>query len=245
MAKLISLENENNVYEYASKIIIDAIKNFTPTPQKPYLVLGLPTGSTPIGVYQKIIEAYKNKEISFDNVVTFNMDEYIGLDDNHLQSYHYFMYDNFFKHIDIDLSRVHILNGMAQNLEKECNDYEEKIKSFGGIDIQLGGIGQNAHIAFNEPGTSFDSLTHVQDLTQNTIDANSRFFDDISEVPTKALTIGLKTIYNAKMVLILALGNKKADAIHKATNNPASTDCPASILQTHPNAYFICDKEAC
>jgi len=245
MAKLISLENEEKVYEYASNIIIDAIKNFTPTKEKPYLVLGLPTGSTPIGVYKKIIKAYKNNEISFDNVVTFNMDEYVGLDDNHPQSYHYFMYDNFFKHIDINLSHVHILDGMAQNLEKECQEYENKINSYGGIDIQLGGIGQNAHIAFNEPGTSFSSVTHIQDLTQNTIEANSRFFNNITEVPTKALTIGLKTIYDAKMVLILALGNKKKDAIRCSTSKEPSTNCPASILQSHSNAYFICDKEAC
>ena len=244
MANLISLENENEVYEYASKIIIDAIKNFTPTKEKPYLVLGLPTGSTPIGVYKKIVEAYKNNEISFKNVVTFNMDEYVGLDDNHLQSYHYFMYNNLFKHIDIDLSNINILNGMAQDLDKECQNYESKINSYGGIDIQLGGIGQNAHIAFNEPGTSFSSTTHVQDLTQNTIEANSRFFDNISEVPTKALTVGLKTIYDAKMVLILALGNKKADAIKNATSTTPSVNCPASILQTHDNAFFICDKEA-
>ena len=240
--KIVDLDTVENVAEYVAKRLIDAINNFTPTDNKKYLVLGLPTGSTPIPVYKKLVEAYKQGEISFKNVVTFNMDEYLGLDDNHIQSYHYFMYDNLFKHIDIPLSQVHILDGMANNPEKECENYEKLISEFGGIDIQLGGIGENGHLAFNEPGTPFDSLTHVQELTEDTINVNSRFFEDISEVPTKALTIGLKTIFDAKEVIIMATGPKKSKAVKCASKETVSTDCPASMLQTHNNAYIICDK---
>lgn len=240
--KVIDLETVEDVAEYVAKRVKNAINNFIPTDEKKYLVLGLPTGSTPIPVYKKLVEAYKQGEISFKNVVTFNMDEYLGLDDNHIQSYHYFMYDNLFKDIDIPLSQVHILDGMANNSEKECENYEKLISEFGGIDIQLGGIGENGHLAFNEPGTSFDSLTHVQELTEDTISVNSRFFDDISEVPTKALTIGLKTIFDAKEVIIMATGPKKARAVKCASKEAVSTDCPASMLQMHNNAYIVCDK---
>lgn len=240
--KIVDLETVDDVAEYVAKRVIDAINNFIPTDNKKYLVLGLPTGSTPIPVYKKLVEAHKRGEISFKNVVTFNMDEYLGLDDNHIQSYHYFMYDNLFKYIDIPLSQVHILDGMANNPEKECENYEKLISEFGGIDIQLGGIGENGHLAFNEPGTAFDSVTHVQELTEDTINVNSRFFENISEVPTKALTIGLKTIFDAKEVIIMATGPKKSKAVKCASKERVSTDCPASMLQMHNNAYIVCDR---
>ena len=241
--KVIKLETVNDVAEYAYNEIIEAINNFKPSENKRFLVLGLPTGSTPIPVYNKLVEAYKNGNVSFKNIVTFNMDEYVGLDENHDQSYHYFMNENLFNHIDIPKNQIFILDGKANDLDKECSDYENKIKEFGGIDIQLGGIGENGHLAFNEPETPFDSPTHLQKLTDDTIKVNSRFFNDISEVPTHALTIGLKTIFDAKKVMILATGGKKRWAVDNAENGNVSEKCPASMLQRHPNAQIVCDKE--
>ena len=242
--KILIFKNAEEVANFTANRIVSAIKNFSPTQEKPFLVLGLPTGSTPIPVYERLVKAYQNNEISFKNVVTFNMDEYLGLSPEHDQSYHYFMDQNLFNHIDIPKEQIHILNGLAQNPEQECATYEEKIKSFGGIDIQLGGIGENGHLAFNEPGTSFDTVTHVQQLTKNTIEVNSRFFEKESDVPKKALTIGLKTIFDAKEVIILATGDKKADAIFNSTRGPISPDCPASMMQTHAHGVFAVDESA-
>lgn len=242
--KVLILKSKEEAADWISSHIINTIKEFKPTKEKPFLVLGLPTGSTPVPVYERLVKSFKNKEISFKNVVTFNMDEYLGLDPKHEQSYHYFMHQNLFNHIDIPQNQIHILNGLSNNPEEECALYEEKIKSFGGIDIQLGGIGENGHLAFNEPGTSFDSITHVQKLTPNTIEVNSRFFEKKEDVPQKALTIGLQTIFNAKEVIVMALGDKKADAIYKSTREPVSTSCPASIIQKHPNGIFVIDEGA-
>ncbi|MBO7332719.1 MAG: glucosamine-6-phosphate deaminase [Alphaproteobacteria bacterium] len=230
--------------EFIAQKIMTAIKEFKPTEEKKFFVLGLPTGSTPLPVYQRFKEAFKRGEISFQNVVTFNMDEYVGLDENHEQSYHRFMYDNLFNEIDIPQNQIHILNGVAEDLEEECISYEAKIKSFGGIDIQLGGIGENGHIAFNEPDTPFDVRTHVQVLTDNTIEVNARFFEKKEDVPTKALSIGLGTIFDAREVIILATGEKKAEAVRKATTEEVSLSCPASMLQNHKNAWIICDEKA-
>lgn len=240
---IIKLEKKEDVAEYVVNQIISAVKEFNPTKDKPFLVLGLPTGSTPIPVYKRLVEEYKAGNISFKNVVTFNMDEYVGLDENNVQSYHYFMNDNLFNHIDIPKNQIFILNGLAKNLYEECVNYEEKIKEYGGIDIQLGGIGENGHLAFNEPKTSFDEVTHLQKLTDNTIEVNSRFFENKSEVPTYALTIGLKTIFEAKKVLIMATGNKKSNAVYYAVEAPLSEDCPTSILQQHDNAEIVCDRD--
>lgn len=241
--ELIKLETRDDVAEYVASRLVCAIKEFIPSENKPYLVLGLPTGSTPVPVYKRLVEEYKSGNISFKNVVTFNMDEYVGLDENHIQSYHYFMNENLFNHIDIPKNQIFILNGMAEDVLAECENYEKKIKEYGGIDIQLGGIGENGHLAFNEPGTSFDEVTHLQALTDNTIEVNSRFFDDKSEVPTYALTVGLKTIFRAKQVMIMATGSKKANAVYYSSSTPISVDCPASILQKHNNAQIICDKD--
>lgn len=229
---------------YVANYIIDKINTFVPTPAKPFFVLGLPTGSTPIPVYECLVAAYKKGVVSFKNVVTFNMDEYVGLDANHAQSYHFFMFEHLFNHIDIPQNHIHILDGMAENPVDECRSYEEKIKSFGGIDIQLGGIGENGHLAFNEPDTPFDTPTHLQQLTQDTIMVNARFFDKISNVPTHALTIGLKTIFSAKQVIILAFGDKKANAVYNSIKGEVSQSCPASMLQRHSNALFVCDEKA-
>ncbi len=242
--KILIFKTADDVASWTAKRLIQAIKEFEPTKEKPFLVLGLPTGSTPIPVYKELVKSYQNKEISFKNVVTFNMDEYVGLAPDHNQSYHYFMNENLFNHIDIPKNQIHILNGLAENPKEECKTYEEKIASFGGIDIQLGGIGENGHLAFNEPGTSFEATTHVQQLTQNTIEVNSRFFEKKEDVPQKALTIGLKTIFDAKEVIILATGEKKADAIYQSTRKNVTIECPASMMQQHKNAIFVIDKEA-
>ncbi len=242
--KVLILKTKEEACEWVANHLIQAIKEFSPTKEKPFLVLGLPTGSTPIFVYEKLVKAYQEKEISFKNVVTFNMDEYLGLSPTHDQSYHYFMDENLFNHIDIPKDQIHILDGLAIDPEEECRLYEEKIASFGGIDIQLGGIGENGHLAFNEPGTSFDSLTHVQQLTENTIEVNSRFFNKKSDVPQKALTIGLKTIFNAKEVIVLALGDKKKEAVYQSIREDVSYQCPASMIQNHPNGIFVVDEGA-
>lgn len=242
--KVLILKNKNEVANIVASEIIEKIKSFAPTKEKPYFVLGLPTGSTPIPVYELLVKAYQNKEVSFENVVTFNMDEYIGLSADHEQSYHYFMEENLFKFINVPKSQIYILDGMAKNTLEECKNYEEKIASFGGIDIQLAGIGENGHLAFNEPGTSFQSVTHEQKLTDNTIEVNSRFFEKKADVPTSALTIGLKTVFNAKKVIVLATGEKKAEAVYQSVRMPVSEKCPSSILQEHSNSVFVCDEEA-
>ena len=242
--KVLILKNKNEVANIVASEIIEKIKSFAPTKEKPYFVLGLPTGSTPIPVYELLVKAYQNKEVSFENVVTFNMDEYIGLSAEHEQSYHYFMEENLFKFINVPKSQIYILDGMAKNTLEECKNYEEKIASFGGIDIQLAGIGENGHLAFNEPGTSFQSVTHEQKLTDNTIEVNSRFFEKKADVPTSALTIGLKTVFNAKKVIVLATGEKKAEAVYQSVRMPVSEKCPSSILQEHSNSVFVCDEEA-
>lgn len=208
-------------------------------------VLGLPTGSTPLITYEELIKLHQEKKVSFKNVVTFNMDEYVGLSETHEQSYHYFMYQNFFDHIDIKKQNIHILNGMAQNLQKECEDYEKAIQAAGGIHLFLGGVGEDGHIAFNEPFTSLYSRTHVQPLTQDTIRVNSRFFGyDISKVPASALTVGVQTIMNADEVLILAFGKNKAKALYHAIEEGVSHKWTLSAIQMHNNAAVICDEDA-
>ncbi len=242
--KVISFETVSEVADYAAGEMIKAIKTFVPTEEKPYLVLGLPTGSTPIPVYERLVQAYNNGDISFKNVKTFNMDEYVGLRPDHPQSYHYFMQENLFKHVDIYPKNINIPDGMADDIPAFCRAYEMAIKNAGGIDIQLAGIGENGHLAFNEPNTSFDTPTHEQSLTQSTIQANARFFDKPEDVPTRAVTIGLKTIFDARRVIVLATGSKKAEAIRLATQDSVSVNCPASMLQHHKNAEFVCDKTA-
>lgn len=227
-----------------AQIVANRICAFKPTPQKPYFILGLPTGSTPLETYNALIKMSKKSSLSFDNVVTFNMDEYVGLDGNHPQSYRYFMDTNFFNHIKIDKDHTHVLNGLAENPVAECTAYEDLINSFGGIDLQLGGIGENSHIAFNEPGTPKDSRTHLQELTRETIEVNSRFFEHTKDVPTHALTMGLGTLLEAKEIIIIATGAKKATAVYLSATGPVTEQVPASLLQTHPRAIFFCDNEA-
>jgi len=212
-------------------------------PEKPF-VLGLPTGSTPVGVYQLLIQYYNKNELSFKNVVTFNMDEYVGLSPKHKESYHYFMYTKFFNHIDIPSSNINLLNGLAEDLEKECLDYEQRIKHVGGIDLFLCGIGRDGHIAFNEPGSSFSSLTRIKTLSDDTILDNSIYFSDMSNVPKQALTVGMKTVMDAREIIIMASGPKKALAIRECIEGAISNQYTCTAVQQHPKAIVICDKKA-
>ena len=209
-------------------------------------VLGLPTGSSPLGVYKKLIEMNKAGKVSFKNVVTFNMDEYVGLDHDHDQSYWYFMHDNFFDHLDIPAENVNILNGMAKDLQKECEDYEKKIASYGGIDLFMGGIGVDGHIAFNEPFTSLNSRTGLRTLTSDTKIVNSRFFgNDPSKVPSYALSVGVGTVTDSKEVLILINGHNKARALAHTVEGGVNQMWTCSALQLHNNAIIVCDEAAC
>ena len=209
------------------------------------LRLGRPTGSTPLGTYRELIKLYQAGKLSFENVITFNMDEYIGLDEKHPQSYHYFMWENFFKHINIKKENINMLDGMTKDYAGECRRYEEKIKACGGIRLFLGGVGSDGHIAFNEPGSSLSSRTRVKTLTTETVQANSRFFDnDVNQVPRTALTVGVGTICDADEVMILATGANKARALHHAIEGSINHMWTISILQMHQHAVIVCDDEA-
>lgn len=226
--------------EYVAKRIADA----APTADRPF-VLGLPTGSTPMGLYKNLIRLHKEGKVSFRNVVTFNMDEYIGLPQDHEQSYHTFMWTNFFSHIDIPKENVNILNGNAPDIQAECEAYEAKMKQVGGVDIFLGGIGPDGHIAFNEPGSSLASRTRVKTLTSDTIAANSRFFGgDMSKVPTTAVTVGVGTVMDAKEVIILVNGLGKARALYHAVEGSINQMWTISALQMHPKGIIVCDEDA-
>jgi len=208
-------------------------------------VLGLPTGSTPLGLYRRLIELNREGRVSFRNVVTFNMDEYVGLSHDHPQSYHRFMWDNFFSHIDIPRGNVNILDGTASNPEAECAAYEEKIRQAGGIDLFVGGVGADGHIAFNEPGSSLSSRTRIKTLTSATKTANSRFFEDnLSKVPSTALTVGVGTVMDAREVLVLVSGQKKASALHHAVELGVNHMWTISCLQLHPKTIIVCDDDA-
>ncbi len=229
------------VSKWAANYVVKTINDFKPTAKKPF-VLGLPTGSSPLGMYKELIKIHKEGGISFKNVITFNMDEYIDIPEEHPESYHYFMWHNFFNHIDIPKKNVNILNGNAKNLEKECENYEKKIKKQGKIHLFLGGIGPDGHIAFNEPGSSLDSRTRIKTLTHDTIIANSRFFDDnVSLVPKTALTVGVKTVMDADEVLIIISGYNKARALHEAVEQGMNHMWTVSALQIHPKGMIVCD----
>ena len=210
---------------------------------KPNAVLGFATGSTPLDLYAELIRLYEAGEISFKDVTTFNLDEYVGLEPTHDQSYRYFMDTNLFDHIDLDPARVHIPSGIDTSADALAG-YDEAIAAAGGIDMQLLGIGQNGHIGFNEPGTPLESLTHVVELTLNTREVNARFFDSLDDVPTHAATMGIRTVMNARKLLLIALGDAKADAVKATVEGPVTPDCPASVLQLHPDAVVFCDAPA-
>lgn len=231
--------------KWAANHIIERIRTFAPTEDRPF-VLGLPTGGTPLGTYAELIRRHKAGEVSFRHVITFNMDEYIGLPKDHEQSYYTFMWTNFFSHIDILPENAHILNSNAEDIKAECERYEAKIKEVGGIDLFMGGIGPDGHIAFNEPGSSLTSRTRVKSLTTDTIIANSRFFDnDLNKVPKTAVTVGVGTVMDAREVMILANGHNKARAIREAVEGPVSQRWTITCLQLHPHGIIVCDEEAC
>ena len=231
--------------QWAANYVAKKINAFQPKESNPF-VLGLPTGSSPLGMYRELIKLNQSGKVSFRNVVTFNMDEYVGLPEDHPESYHSFMWNNFFSHIDIKKENVNILNGNAADLEAECARYEEKIKNYGGIDLFLGGIGPDGHIAFNEPGSSLTSRTRKKELTTDTIIANSRFFEnDINKVPKTALTVGVGTVMDAKEVLILVNGHNKARALLHVIEKPISHMWTVSALQMHQHGIIVCDDLAC
>lgn len=241
--KLIIKNNYDEMSDWAAKHIAAAINNHKE--ERPF-VLGLPTGSSPLGVYKRLIEMNKAGEVSFKNVVTFNMDEYVGLPKEHDQSYWYFMHENFFDYIDIPAENINILDGMTDDPEEECRKYEEKIASFGGIDLFLGGCGVDGHIAFNEPFTSLVSRTGVRGLTEDTRIVNSRFFgNDMNKVPKKALSVGVGTVCDAKQVLILINGHNKARALRHCVEGGVDHAWTISALQLHPDGIIACDEAAC
>lgn len=241
--KVIIQENYEKMCRWAADHIMEAINSHKEN--RPF-VLGLPTGSSPIGVYKCLVEANKAGKVSFKNVVTFNMDEYVGLPREHEQSYWYFMHDNLFDHIDIPAENINILNGMAEDLEAECARYEEKIASYGGIDLFMGGIGVDGHLAFNEPFTSLSSRTGVRDLTSDTLIVNSRFFDnDPSKVPSRALSVGIGTVTDSRQVMVLINGHNKARALAATVEGGVSQQWTCSALQLHKDAIIACDEAAC
>ena len=241
--KLIIKNNYEEMSDWAAQHIADAINNHKE--DRPY-VLGLPTGSSPIGVYKRLVAMNKAGTLSFKNVVTFNMDEYVGLPKDHDQSYWYFMHENLFDHIDIPKENINILDGLAQDPEEECRKFEEKIASYGGIDIFLGGCGVDGHIAFNEPFTSLTSRTGVRVLTEDTLIANSRFFgNDPEKVPKTALSVGVGTVCDARQVLLLISGHNKARALRHCVEGGVDHAWTVSALQLHPDAIVACDEAAC
>ena len=233
----IRIQSKERIAETVAKIIIDLVN------QNPKAVLGLATGSSPLGVYENLVKACQNGEVSFKETTTFNLDEYVGLDENNEQSYRYFMNQNLFDHIDINKENTHVPSGV-EDYEQKASEYDGLIEQAGGIDLQILGIGSDGHIAFNEPGTSFDSLTHVADLAESTIKDNSRFFEKIEDVPTQAVTMGLASIMKAKKIILIATGENKADAIKALTCGLITEKMPCSILKKHPDVTLFIDHPA-
>lgn len=233
------------VSAWAANYVASRINAAKPTPEHPF-VLGCPTGSSPLGMYRNLIALCKAGKVSFANVVTFNMDEYVGLPQSHPESYHSFMWNNFFNHIDIKPENVNILDGNAADLDAECRRFEEKIASYGGIDLFMGGVGPDGHIAFNEPGSALTSRTRQKTLTTDTIIANSRFFEgNVDLVPKTALTVGVGTVMSARSVMLIVNGHSKARALRHGVEDGISQMWTISALQMHPKAIIIADDAAC
>lgn len=235
--KVIKVKNYEEMSEEALKVMLSVVS------ENPNAVLGLATGSTPLGLYAKMVQDHRENGTSYANCRAVNLDEYVGLDASSDQSYVYFMRENLFKNIDIKLENTHIENGTAADKEAECARYNALLNELR-QDIQLLGIGSNGHIAFNEPGTAFDSVTHIVDLAESTIKDNSRLFKSIDEVPRQAFTMGLSNIMNAKKVLILANGEGKANAVRELVKGEVREEVPATVLQSHPDCILICDEAA-
>jgi len=242
--RLIIQDNYELASKWAANYMAQKIILSQPTVEKPY-VLGLPTGSSPLGIYRELIKLHQAGVVSFQNVVTFNMDEYVGIPKEHPQSYYTFMWANFFGHIDIRPENANLLNGNALDIKAECQAYEDKIKAVGGIDLFLGGIGPDGHLAFNEPGSSLASRTRDKELNYDTKIANSRFFDnDVNKVPNSSLTVGIATVMDAKEVLIIVNGYNKARALHHAVEEGVNHMWTISALQLHPRGMIVCDESA-
>ena len=236
--KLIVVNNYEELSKVAAKEFSKIIK------EKENVVLGLATGGSPVGMYKELIRMYEQKELNFSKITTANLDEYIGLNPEHNQSYRYFMNNNLFNHINIDKSNTFVPNGLADDLEAQCKEYDQKIVELGGIDIQLLGVGNNGHIAFNEPNSELSSGTHIISLTDNTIEANARFFDNIYDVPRKAITMGVGGIMKAKKIILIASGESKAEAIKGIFSGKITTANPATMLQMHRDVTVIVDEAA-
>ena len=236
--KIIVCENYAEMSARAAELIADLVK------AKPDCVLGLATGSTPVGMYKELIAKNEAGEISFADVTTYNLDEYYPIEPTHEQSYRYFMNVNLFDHININKEKTFVPNGLTQNPEEEGAAYDAAIEAAGGVDLQVLGIGQNGHIAFNEPDDALVAGTHITSLTEDTIDANSRFFASRDDVPTRAFTMGIGSIMKAKKIILLANGKNKHAAIAKMLDDKITTQCPATILKAHADVYLFCDKDA-
>jgi len=236
--RIIVCENYEEVSKKAAQMILSQVT------LKPNSVLGLATGSTPIGMYENLVNLNKKGDIDFSEVRTFNLDEYYNLPKENNQSYHYFMHQNLFNHININPANIHIPNGMTNNVDAECERYDELIKESGGVDIQVLGIGNNAHIGFNEPTINFEKGTHLVELDDSTIEANSRFFDNIEDVPKKAITMGVGSIFKSRKIMLIATGENKAEAIYNTVYGKVVPEVPASILQFHNDIVLILDKDA-
>jgi glucosamine-6-phosphate deaminase len=231
-------DNYDELSREAAQIVVNRLR------KKPNLVLGLATGSTPLGMYKEFIRMQDEEGLDFSKVTTFNLDEYVGLPPTHDQSYNYFMWQNLFDHLNIPAHSIHILDGMANDIDHHCEWYEEEIRKAGGIDIQILGIGGNGHIAFNEPGSSLGSRTRVKTLTEKTRKDNARFFKSMNDVPKYSLTMGVGTIMDSREILLLANGAGKADAVKAAVEGPMTAQCPASVIQLHQKTFVIVDKDA-
>lgn len=234
---IIRAKDKEEVANYAAEAVFQVVL------EKNNAVVGLATGSTPIAMYGELIKKTQDHELSWTNVITFNLDEYIGLDDLHPQSYRQYMEKNLFKYLDLKPENIHIPKGMAVDLKEECITYEKSLKAYGGTDIQVLGIGRNGHIGFNEPSDIFEPFTHVVDLDEKTIMDNSRFFDSIDEVPRQAISMGIQSIFSAKKIVLIATGEEKLDALEKMIYEPITPKLPASILQLHQNVVVISDQD--
>ncbi|WP_044338083.1 glucosamine-6-phosphate deaminase [Rossellomorea aquimaris] len=236
--KLIEVKDYQEMSQVAADYLLSKVK------KTKNVTLGLATGGTPQGLYKVLIHDHQQNGTSYQHVSSFNLDEYIGLSGKHPNSYYHYMNENLFKHIDIDSDNTHIPSGKAADPEKECEAYDEKIRAHGGIDLQILGIGSNGHIGFNEPGTSFESNTHIVELTESTREANARYFDSIDDVPTHAITMGISSIMKSKEILLLVSGEAKQEAMIKLVEGKISEDFPASILNHHDHVTVIADEEA-
>lgn len=235
---ILKFDSEAKLNAAAARIITSTVQT------NPSAVLGLATGGTPIGIYKQLVQDYNDGLVSFKNVMTFNLDEYVGLSPDHHQSYSYYMNENLFSHVDVSADRTNIPSGLADNLDQECEQYDARIEAAGRIDIQLLGLGHNGHIGFNEPEEELSSGTHVVQLAEETKQANARFFSETEEVPVHAITMGVGTILKAKMLMLVVKGADKAEIVKRALTGPITTQCPASLLQTHPNLVVLVDEAA-